>query len=118
MKASFFQTQQFKIYYFPDFNPDSVAKVLELINSGATDLSPDEVQLRTGMISIIQSLQIDINLPVTSENNPMTSQKLTNLSDQHKNLDDLTDNIEMYTQEECGKIQMMTETAGQTKPYK
>ena len=48
---------------FPDFNPDSMTKVLELINYGTTDLSPDDDVIRNGMISIVQCLQINIYLP-------------------------------------------------------
>ena len=98
--------------------------MLELINSGATDLPPDDVQLRRGMMSIIQSFQIDINLPVTSDNIPMTTQKLTDSSYQHENMDDLTDKINVSSQdmaEQCDKTQMMTETPDETKlpkPYK
>ena len=55
-----------------------MAKVLELINSGTTELSPGDDQLRTGMISIIQSFQINIHLePETSENIP---QKIADMS--------------------------------------
>ena len=45
-----------------------MAKVLELINYGTTDLSPDDV-LRDGMISIVQSLQINIYLPQATRDN-------------------------------------------------
>ena len=56
-----------------------MAKVLELINSGITELSPGDDQLRTGMISIIQSFQINIHLePETSDNIP---QKIADMSD-------------------------------------
>ena len=97
----------------PDFNPDSVAKVLELVNSGTTDLSIYDVELRTGMISIIQSLQIDINLPVTHDNIPKTSPKLTDLNDKRKNMDPVTDKFEVFAQykaEKCDKIPMIVET--------
>ena len=61
-----------------------MAKVLELINSGITELSPGDDQLRTGMISIIQSFQINIHLePETSDNIP---QKIADMSDKLKNL--------------------------------
>ena len=95
----------FQVYYFPDFNPDSVAKVLELINSGATDLTPDDVQLRRGMISIIQSLQININLePATRGYTKMASQNMP------RNMDDLTDKIKRTPQKmskNCDKSPMM-----------
>ena len=40
-----------------------MAKVLELINYGSTELSSGDAHLRTGMISILQCLQINIYLP-------------------------------------------------------
>ena len=97
------------IYYFPDFNPEAMAKVLELINSGTTELSPDVV-LRTGMISIIQSLQININLePATRGYTKMTSQNMP------RNMDDLiksSDKIKKSPQKmpkSCDKSPMMSQ---------
>ena len=56
-----------------------MAKVLELINSGTTELSPGDDQLKTGMIAIIQSFQINIPLePETSFNIP---QKIADMSE-------------------------------------
>ena len=95
----------------PDFNPDSVAKVLELINSGTTDLSPDDVELSKGMISIVQSFQIEFKLSVTRD--PLRSQKLTDSSDQCENMEDLANKIEVSLQDmtgKCDEIQMMVET--------
>ena len=92
------------IYYFPDFNPEAMDKVLELINSGTTELSPD-AELRTGMISIIQSLQININLePATRGYTKITSQNIP------QNMDDLTDKIKRTPQKmskNCDKSPMM-----------
>ena len=80
-----------------------MAKVLELINSGATDLPSDDVELGRGMISIIQSLQINIDLePATIDNIHMTSQSMTDVSDQllmmSQKMTDVSDQLEMMSQ--------------------
>ena len=61
-----------------------MAKVIELINSGTTELSIGDDQLRTGMNTIIQSFQINIHLePEISGNIP---QKIADMSDKLENL--------------------------------
>ena len=105
----------------PDFNPEAMAKVLELINTGTTELSLD-VELRTGMISIIQSLQINIQLEpanyiqMTSRNKADKQESLLQF------MDDVTDKIKMTSQKmlkKCDKSQMtspkMAEACDQIK---
>ena len=88
----------------PDFNPDAMAKVLELINTGTTKLSLD-VELRTGIISIIQSLQINIKLEAQN----YMEMKPGNRADEHESLeqfmDDVKDKINMMSKK-CDKSQM------------
>ena len=115
----------------PDFDPDAMAKVLELINSGTTKVSTDNFELGTGMISIMQSLQISINQePATGDNISMTSKKMTDVRDKlekmHKNIDDFTDTIKKTSPknskgskkfkvssqnltEKCGKVPMTSQ---------
>ena len=95
----------------PDFDPRCMAKVLELINSGTTAFSPGDDELRTGMISIIQSLQINIHLqPETSNNIP---QKIADKSDKLKNLLQKMDEEKKITslssQNMDGKIEMTSQ---------
>ena len=105
----------------PDFNPEAMAKVLELINTGTTELSLD-VELRTGMISIIQSLQINIQLEpanyiqMTSRNKADKQESLLQF------MDDVSDKIKMTSQKmlkKCDKSQMtspkMAEACDQIK---
>ena len=73
-----------------------MAKVLELINSGATELSSDYVQLQTGMTSIIQTFQINIiQEPTRNDNNSMASPSMTDVRNKQEkmsqNMDDVTD---------------------------
>ena len=92
----------------PDFDPNCMAKVLELINYGTTKLSPGDDELRTGMISIIQSFQINIHLePKASDNIP---QKISDMSDKLKDIkntslssQNMDDKIEMTSQKTTKK---------------
>ena len=92
----------------PDFDPKCMAKVLELINYGTTELSPGDDELRTGMISIIQSFQINIHLePKASDNIP---QKISDMSDKLKDIkntslssQNMDDKIEMTSQKTTEK---------------
>ena len=102
----------------PDFNPDSVAKVLELINSGTTGLSPDDVELRKGMISVVRSFQIEFKLSVTCDQIPLTSQKLTDSSDQRQNMEDLPNKIEVASQDMTVKCEMVVEAADEIEMSK
>ena len=73
-----------------------MAKVLELINSGATELSSDYVQLQTGMTSIIQTFQINIiQEPTRNDNNSMASPNMKDVRNKQEkmpqNMDDVTD---------------------------
>ena len=58
------ETKEFQDYdvLCPDFDPDSMAKVIELINTGSTKLSMTGDTVYKGMIDIIQCLQINIQL--------------------------------------------------------
>ena len=57
-----------------------MVKVLELINSGTTELSSDYVQLQTGMISIMQTFQINIIQDAgRTENISMASPNMTDV---------------------------------------
>ena len=93
-----------------------MAKVLELINSGTTELPSEDVELGGGMISIIQSLQINIDLEsATSDNIQMTSQSMTDVSDQlqmmSQKMTDVSDQLEMMSQkmpEKHDKNQLMS----------
>ena len=92
----------------PDFDPKCMAKVLELINYGTTKLSSGDDELRTGMISIIQSFQINIHLePKASDNIP---QKISDMSDKLKDIkntslssQNMDDKIEMTSQKTTKK---------------
>ena len=47
---------------FTDFDPDSLGRVLELINTGATNLDGENKNVYTGMLEIIECLKINIKL--------------------------------------------------------
>ena len=53
--------QEFEIIC-PDFDPDSMARVLQLLNTGATNLESEKKSVYTGMLYIIECLQIDVKL--------------------------------------------------------
>ena len=61
------------LFIILDFDPDSLAKVLELINTGSTMLSIADQAFYQGMIDIIQCLQINIKLKFSkcTTNNPV-----------------------------------------------
>ena len=63
------------LFIILDFDPDSLAKVLELINTGSTMLSIADQTFYQGMIDIIQCLQINIKLKFSkcATNNPEQS---------------------------------------------
>ena len=95
----------------PDFDPNCMAKVLELINYGTTKLSPGDDELRTGMISIIQSFQINIHLePKTSDNIP---QKIADMSVEVKkllqNMDEDIKNTSLRSQNMDDKIEITSQ---------
>ena len=74
----------------PEVNPDAMSKVLELINYGTTTLSSDNVELRTEMILIIQSFQININQePAIGDN----------ISNKSHNIEDDADKIKLTLQQ-------------------
>ena len=51
-----------KTFLILDFDPDSMAKVLELISTGSTKLRKADETVYQGMLDIIQCLQINIKL--------------------------------------------------------
>ena len=56
----------------PDFDPDSMAKVLELITTGATNLDAVDQYVYNGILSIIDSLKINVKLEEIWSNAPNT----------------------------------------------
>ena len=64
------------LFYVPDFDPDSMARVLELITTGATNLDAVDANVYNGMLFIIDSFQININLEEIWSNAPTTKLKI------------------------------------------
>ena len=68
-------------------------KVLELINSGTTELPPDNADLKASIISILKCLQININLePNANDKIAMTSQQIEEENDKLEMTSQLSDN--------------------------
>ena len=61
----------------PDFDPDSMSRVLELITTGATVLDAVDQDVYNGMLFIIDSLQINIKLKEIWSNVPANKLKIT-----------------------------------------
>ena len=64
------------LFYVPDFDTDSMARVLELITTGATNLDAVDANVYNGMLFIIDSFQININLEEIWSNAPTTKLKI------------------------------------------
>ena len=99
-----------------------MAKVLELINSGATELTSDFVQLQTGMTSIIQTFQINIiQEPTRNDNNSMASPNMTDVRNKQEkmsqNMDDVTDSINI-TEQKISKTNVKLKVSSQNMTKK
>ena len=68
-------TQEYEIIC-PDFDPDSMARVLELITTGVTNLDAVDGNVYNGMLLIIDTFQINIKLEEIWSNAPTTKLKI------------------------------------------
>ena len=114
------ETKEFQDYdvLCPDFDPDSMAKVIELINTGSTQLSMGHETVYKGMIEIIQCLQIniqlnDIKLSKSATNNPAPIKvTLNNNSARLHGLPTMTQNIDNLVKPEITNTKDNTDKLG------